>query len=81
MEPGLCCGQRLCQISENHVAGIGNGIWVGGDLSIEHEDLVVGQALAKVIVCPAVAEAQLQNDAREAANHRHRSVNATPLRL
>ena len=74
-------GQRIAEIAENEMPGIGDAPRVGRKLAVEGvERPPSGQAPAQMVEGPAVAEAELDHHAGNSANRRRGAIEAGALR-
>ena len=71
--------QGLVDVAEQQVAGIGHAVRIGRDLALEYENLPIRKNFAQVVVGAAVAQAQLQDWPRQAADLLGDQVQASAL--
>ena len=71
--------QGLVDVAEQQVAGIGHAVRIGRDLALEYENLPIRKNFAQVVVGASVAQAQLQDWPRQAADLLGDQVQASAL--
>ena len=73
-------GQRLGNITQEHVCVIGDAIRMGRDTPVENEYFTVGQQFAQMIVGPPVTKSEFQHRAGNLTYHAGREIEAFALR-
>jgi hypothetical protein len=73
--------KRFAHIAEEEEPGRRNTIWMRGNGALANIDFAIREQVAKVIVCPAVAEAKLEHVTVETANQFGGHFKASALRL
>ncbi len=74
-------GQRLVNITQDQKPGPGIDGHRRVDPALEHKDLPVRQDRAQMVIGPAMTEAELENRARQVADHPCRQIETPALRL
>ncbi len=73
-------GQRVVEIAEPYMGGIGDRSRVRRDFAIKHKNIARGEALAQMVKGPAIAEPKLEDDAGAFADQRCGVIKTGTLR-
>lgn len=80
-EPCRDHGQGVFDAAEDQMIVVWNAVRMGPNLAFEHEDLSSRQALSQMVISTAIAQAKLEDGARQPSNGRGCHVETGALGL